>query len=74
MGWGASYAMVRTFVQALTCVGVDCFVLISGYFSIRPKLRSVVNLFTLLAFFYLGCYAFDVFVLGNGGICIKQIL
>lgn len=49
----------RMAIQSITCVGVDLFVLISGYFSIRPKVKSIVNLYTLLAFFYLAFYCLD---------------
>lgn len=49
----------RITIQSITCIGVDLFVLISGYFSIRPKLKSIVNLFTILFFFYVGCYLID---------------
>ena len=54
----------RVLVQSVTIIGVDLFVLISGYFSIRPKVKSIVNLFTILVFFYVGCYLLNCF-LGN---------
>lgn len=55
----------RVLIQSITCIGVDLFILISGYFSIRPKVKSLLNLFTCLAFFYVGCYLLNYFLTGN---------
>lgn len=52
-------AACRILVQNITVLGVDAFILISGFYGIRPKLKSIVNLFTLLFFFYVGCYLWD---------------
>lgn len=49
----------RMVIQSITCIGVDLFVLISGYFSIRPKVKSIANLYSLLAFFYFSFYCLD---------------
>jgi len=46
----------RTFIQSFSCIGVDCFILISGYFSIKPKIKSLVNIVSILLFFYIGTY------------------
>lgn len=51
----------RIVVQNITVLGVDLFVLISGFYGIRPKLKSVINLFTCLVFFYMGCYIYNCF-------------
>jgi len=40
----------RIFIQHLASPCVDVFVIISGYFAIRPKLSSICNLWFLLAF------------------------
>lgn len=52
-------AICRVLVQNVTVLGVDAFILISGFYGIRPKLQSIVNLFTLLFFFYVGCYLWE---------------
>lgn len=49
-------AACRILIQNITVLGVDVFILISGFYGIHPKLKSIVNLFTLLFFFYTGCY------------------
>ena len=56
-GKGAGVGLCRAYIQSFSCIGVNCFVLLSGYFSIKPRLKSIVNLFTTLAFFYVGTYA-----------------
>lgn len=35
---------VRFLIEAISIVGVNCFILISGYFGIRLKLKSVANI------------------------------
>lgn len=54
--WSAGRGLIvggtRALIQSATCIGVDCFILISGYFSIKPKLKSIFNLYTILLFFY----------------------
>lgn len=52
----------RALIQSLTCIGVDCFVMISGYFGIHPKLKSIVKLILTLLFFYVGCYLATVWL------------
>lgn len=65
--WTGNAAMdvTRAMLNSLTCIGVVTFVLISGYFSIKPKMRSLLNLFTCLAFFYLGTYLLNCWVTGD---------
>lgn len=53
---------IRIAIQSITRIGVILFVLISGFYGIRPKLKSLINLFTLLLFFYVGCYLLDCHV------------
>lgn len=61
---GYMVGVCRVLIQNISCLGVDIFVLISGFYGIRPKVKSIVNLFTLLLFFYVGCYCWDCY-LGN---------
>ena len=60
--WNTGNSLVagcRILIQNITVLGVDAFILISGFYGIRPKLKSIVNLFTLLLFFYVGCYLWE---------------
>lgn len=65
--WTGNTAMdvTRSMLNAISCIGVPLFVLISGYFSIRPKVHSLLNLFTCLAFFYLGTYLLNCWITGD---------
>lgn len=63
-GWNTgstAVAMSRILIQNISCLGVDLFILISGFYGIRPTLKSIVNLFTILVFFYVGCYLFSCY-------------
>lgn len=62
---GTAMAVTRATLNSLSCIGVPLFVLISGYFSIHPKVRSLLNLFTCLAFFYLGTYLLNCWITGD---------
>lgn len=44
--------------RMMNLTGVDVFVLISGYFAIRPRVNSVVSLFFQGIFYSVGMYAF----------------
>lgn len=45
----------RFFVQSCSIVCVDLFILISGYFAIRWKARSLLSLLFQCWFYYVGC-------------------
>ncbi len=51
---------MRVFFQSLSIGAVDIFVLLSGWFGIRPKLKSFGNLVFQCLFFSVGIYAFCV--------------
>ena len=43
--------ILRVFLESLTIVGVNCFILISGWFGIRPKAKRMVELLFQCIFF-----------------------
>ena len=55
--WGGS---ARVFLESLSIVGVNAFILISGWFGIRPKLKRVSELLFQCVFFCVVLYAFGV--------------
>lgn len=57
------YAFLWSWQRAINLTGVDIFVLISGYFTIRPRVNSVASLFFQGLFFSVGMYF--VWVLTN---------
>lgn len=50
-GQTESYSVPSLFVEALALIGVNLFVLISGYFSINMKWKSVLNLLFICLFY-----------------------
>jgi len=50
---------IRILIQHLASPCVDVFIIISGYFAIRPKLKSIANLWFLLAFWGSVAFVFD---------------
>lgn len=59
-------------IEALTCICVNMFLIISGYFGIRLKLTSVLRLCILLALIYVPFYIVDA-VLG-GAFSVKALI
>lgn len=51
-------SFARVVLESLTIVGVNCFILISGWFGIRPKTKRVAELLFQCAFFCCVLYAF----------------
>lgn len=56
---------LRFGMQSLSCIGVNLFILISGYFAIHPKFRSLSSFLFQILFFSLFCL-FGLFVIGLG--------
>lgn len=52
-------------LEAATCICVNMFLIISGYFGIRLKMTSVVKLCLLLAFIYVPFYIVDSIFAGT---------
>lgn len=50
----------RIYIEQLTIVGVNVFVLISGWFGIRPSKKSVLSLLFQIFFFLFGIYAIGI--------------
>lgn len=57
-------SFMRVFFQSFSIVGVDIFVLISGYFGIHPSLKSISN-FLVQCFFYSISLYFVCLVFGD---------
>lgn len=64
---------VRIFFEALAIVCVNIFVLISGWFKIRPSIRGFLNFIFQCFFFYVGIYAVMI-ALGSVELSLKGIL
>jgi surface polysaccharide O-acyltransferase-like enzyme len=72
--YGLTFGVLSRFViESMTVICVDSFILISGYFSIKPKFKSIVNLFTLLFFFYILSYFSDCLI-NDHVITLKSII
>ena len=53
-------SIFRVFLESLTIVGVNCFILISGWFGIRPKAKRVLELLFQCVFFCCLLYGFGL--------------
>ncbi len=65
-GWDSHLLL---FIHAFLYIGVNCFVLISGWYGIKPKWRSFVNLYLIYAFYNLLHPFLDIargFIQGDG--------
>ena len=57
--WTAG-SYIGAFSLGFVCIAVNCFILISGYFGIKFKLRHLVNLYTICAFYNLIAYGIHI--------------
>lgn len=48
----------RNFIEAFTFIAVNVFILISGYFSIRPKVKSIFSFLFICLFYSVGIRIF----------------
>ena len=53
---------VASVLLGLTYIGVNCFVLISGYYGIKLKLRSVLNIYLICVFYALMGYLLHIYI------------
>lgn len=53
-----SYALIQIMIESFAIVCVNAFILISGWFGINFKLKSLYSLLFQCAFFLFGIYAF----------------
>lgn len=65
-----SVVIIRNVIGSLASVCVALFVLISGWFSIKPNLKSVVTLWTQIFFVYIYCFSIQAVV---GGANLKTL-
>ena len=56
---------VASVLIGLTYIGVNCFVLISGYYGIKLKLRSLLNIYLICAFYALIGYILHLYIDGS---------
>ena len=50
------YALLWSWLRTINLTGVNVFILISGYFAIRPRVNSVLSLFFQGVFYSVGLY------------------
>lgn len=55
-----SYALIQIMIESFAIVCVNAFILISGWFGINFKLKSLYSLLFQCAFFLFGIYAFTL--------------
>lgn len=54
--------MSKTLMECFSIIGVNCFVLISGYFGIRPTVKGIVNFIICCVFYSLAIYSLFIFI------------
>lgn len=62
MGWEA---IIPRLIRGLCWCAVNTFILISGYFSIRPKAKSLFNLYLVCAFYAGALYITHLYLTGS---------
>jgi surface polysaccharide O-acyltransferase-like enzyme len=52
-GGGGGYSIIAVTLKSFFIVAVNCFVLISGYFQIKPKFSNFIHLYLMCVFYQL---------------------
>lgn len=55
----------HNYIAAITTTGVNIFVLISGYFGIKLKWKSLLNILSIVIFYYLVQFIADILIFGT---------
>jgi len=55
-------SVTRIFIEAVAILSVNTFVLISGWFSIKPSVKGFCNFIFQCAFFFIGIYAIMIII------------
>lgn len=67
--------LVRHFIEVFTYIAVDLFILISGYFSIRPSVKSICNILFTCFFYSVGIrLIYSMWYWGQGEAASKPFL
>ena len=60
-----SFRIGQMILEALSCVCVNCFLIISGWFGIKLKFKSIWKMYTLLFFIYIPFQLVTTIYIGN---------
>lgn len=66
-------SVIRVFIQSCAIVCVNVFVLISGWFGIRPNVKSVSKFLFQCFFFLLFLYLISLFGIGGGKLSVDYL-
>lgn len=47
----------KILMESISIIGVNCFILISGYFGIKPSIKGIINFILWCMFYAVGIYA-----------------
>lgn len=61
----STFRISQAIIQSFSCTCVNMFILISGYFGLKFKLKSIVNIYLTLIFIKIPLYLFNC-ILGGG--------
>lgn len=83
ISWGMAYGVhtgetfyLKTFwgLNGFVYIGVNCFILISGYFGINFKWRKLLNLYLTCVFYFLGIGIISLAIKGFTSVGISALL
>lgn len=61
----SSFRIGQVIIESASCICINMFLLISGYFGIRLKLSSVIRICLLLLFIYIPSYLLESCLMGS---------
>lgn len=58
----STYRLGQSIIQSVCCVCVNCFIIITGYFGLKLKVKTFVNMFMILISVYIPCTLLESYV------------
>lgn len=69
-----SFRIGQMIIEAATCICINMFLIISGYFGISLRLKSLLRICCLLFFIYMPCYLVRAFLFKDIGFSIPHVI
>lgn len=66
-------SFTKVFIESISVVCVNCFILISGWFGIKPTVKGLSNFIFQCLYFIIGCYAVNL-IIGGERVTINGIM
>lgn len=69
-----TFRLGQSIIQSVCCVCVNCFVIITGYFGLKLKVKTFVHMFMILISVYIPCTLLEFYVNQDSVNLVKSLI